>query len=298
MSRLVDAGVLAAVIGTRVVSRALRLVVCLLPLLPGGVAANTTSPWDYTTVYESTAFSLGVGAGIVQFDTNVKISEEGERSRFIDLEGNLGLPDDDNVRTIYGAYRFNDKHSIVFGYFSINRESNFLSIDESFGDIVLVSATVDILDESEFYNISYGYNLYRDDRSSVTFIAGLNNLDLKLSAEATGQITIGSETVTGTEVADADIFAPLPLLGFNLGFSFTPKWSVTTRFSLVSGSYQETSATLWQVSVNSLYRFNDHLGGLLGLTYFDASVDIDDDDELTEVVYRYNGAFIGLHLGF
>ena len=270
----------------------------LLALMAAPVMASAPLPGEEIQIYDSTSFTLGVGAGIVQFDTNVKVTESGQRPRFVDLEGNLGLPDDDQVTTIYGAYRFNEKHSLVFGFFSINRESNFLSIDENYGDILLISANVDIRDESEFYNIGYGYNLFRDDRSSVTFVAGLNSIDLKLTAEASGQITIGSETVSGTEVFDANILAPLPLLGINFGFAFSPEWSISTRFSLVTGSYQEVSANLWLLNVNSLYRFNEHVGGLIGLTYFDANVDIDEDDELTEVVYRYNGAFIGLHVGF
>ena len=275
-----------------------RLFLAFALLLQVSVASAAALPGEELELYGGPSFTLGAGWGVVAFDTNIKVTADGERSRFVDLEGNLGLPDNDQVNTIYGAYRFNDKHSIVFGYFSINRENTFLSIDESYGDILLVNAEIDLADESEFYNIGYGYNLFRDDRSSVTLVAGLNSLNLKLSAEASGEITIGTDSVSFAEVAEANVLAPLPLIGFNFGFDFTPEWSMSTRFSLVTGSYQEIEATLWQLNLNTLYRFNDHLGGLFGLTYFDANVDIDEDDELTEVVYRYNGAFIGLHVGF
>jgi hypothetical protein len=33
----------------------------------------------------------------------------------------------------------------------------------------------------------------------------------------------------------------------------------------------------------------------LGLTHFDANIDVDEDDALTEVSYSYRGAFIGVH---
>ena len=51
-------------------------------------------------------------------------------------------------------------------------------------------------------------------------------------------------------------------------------------------------------SINARYQFAKHAGLLMGITYFDANVDIDDDDEVTEVRYGYSGLFLGLHFGF
>jgi len=34
------------------------------------------------------------------------------------------------------------------------------------------------------------------------------------------------------------------------------------------------------------------------MTYFNADVNIDDETELTEISYGYNGAFIGMHFAF
>jgi hypothetical protein len=40
------------------------------------------------------------------------------------------------------------------------------------------------------------------------------------------------------------------------------------------------------------------VGLLVGVTYFEADVKIEDDLEKTDVSYRYDGAFIGLHVLF
>jgi len=271
----------------------------LLGLHAGGTYASDGIAGDEAIVYEGNKFTLGVGYGIVKFDTNVKVTTKVTgQSRYVDLEGNLGLPENDQVTTIYGAYRFNDKHSLVFGYFAIERDSTILDISENFNDIILIKADVSIEDNSRFYNLGYGYNLLRDDRSSITLVAGLNSLDLRLKAEASGEITINGKTESGVEITEADVLAPLPLIGLNFGFSFTPKWSIATKVSLVGGSYQDVSANVMQASINSLYRLSRHSGILLGLTFFDANVEIDDDDDVTDVSYGYNGAFVGLHLGF
>ncbi|MCP4874568.1 MAG: hypothetical protein GY896_03710 [Gammaproteobacteria bacterium] len=277
--------------------------VCVAALLLGlpstGLSATPVLPGSETTVYEGARWTIGVGYGLVEFDTNVKVTnKQTGRSRYVDFEGNLDLPEYSEVQTFYGAYRFNRKHSLLFGYFEIDRDSTLLNISQNFDDIVIIDARVTLSDNSRFYNISYGYNLFRDDRSNVTFAIGLNSLDLKLKAEASGQLTVGGITRSEAELAEASVIAPLPLLGLNFGFDFTPKWSISTRISLVGGSYNEVSAGVIQTSINSLYRFSEHSGFLLGMTYFDANVEIDDDDELSDVSYGYTGLFMGLHFGF
>jgi hypothetical protein len=257
------------------------------------------TPGSEDVLFQDDNWFIGVGYGIVRLDSKVKVTDkESGNSRFIDLEGTLGLPSESRIPTLYGAYRFNQKHSLVFGYFEIDRKSTLLDLDRNFDDIILVKANVTIEDTTRFYNVSYGYSLFQDDRSSVTFVVGLNFLDFRISAEASGQVSVGGETREQAEIVDAGVLAPLPLLGLNFGFNFTPDWGIATRISLIGGSYQDVSASVVQTSINSRYRFSKHTGLLLGLTYFDAEVDINDKDEITEISYGYTGAFIGVYFGF
>ena len=271
-----------------------------LLLLPGQAlaVAPDISPPDFG-MYEPNKLTLGVGVGVVKFDSKVKVvdKETGGR-RFLDLEGNLGLPEDDTVNVFYGAYSFNERHSLVFSYFAIKRESELSGFSRNYDDIVLLDVNLSVEDQSRFYYAGYGYNLFRDDRSSVTLVAGINAIDLKLEATAAGELTILDATAEVTEVAEADVLAPLPLIGLNFAFSFTPQWSITTRISIVTGTYEDVEATISQASINALYRISQHTGVLVGITHFDASVEVDDDDDITDVSYGYSGLFIGLHLGF
>lgn len=281
-------------------TRHVRRFVAILLLFAAGVAsAHTPMAGEEVVTYEGKKFALGLGLGIVKFDTNAKVTtHKSGDSRYIDLEGNLNLPDSDQVNTIYGAYRFNQKHSLHFAYFAIERDSTLLNFSGDLGDIATINARIDLEDNSRFFNLAYGYNLFEDSRSDVTFVAGLKSIDLQLKAKARGEIVLDGETLSAAEVADADVVAPLPLIGLNFGFGFTPQWSVAARVGLVGGSYEDVSAFVLESTINSRYQFSDHVGLLLGLTYFDADVDIDDDDDLTEVSYAYQGAFIGIHVGF
>ena len=263
----------------------------------GSVSAD--APASETTLYSDNRWIIGVGYGIVRLDSKVKVTDKDSgRRRFIDLEGTLGLPEENSIPTLYGGYRFNKKHSLLFGIFAIDRESVLLDFSGDFGGINVEEARLTIKDSSRFYNLSYGYKLFQDDRSNVTFVVGLNNMDLRISAEATGRVTVDGETRELAEIVDASVFAPLPLLGLNFGFNFTPEWSIGTRIALIGGSYQDVSASVVQTTINSRYQFSRHTGLLLGITYFDAEVDIDDGEEFTEISYGYTGAFLGLHIGF
>ncbi len=241
-------------------------------------------------------FLLGVGAGIVRFDVNAKVTDlQDGSSRFIDLEGNLGLDKRSDVTMFYGSYRFSPKHSFHFAYFDIDRSSSFPEFSGNFEDLIVVNASLEIKDETRFYNFSYGYGLFADEKSKITLVAGLTGLDLRFSAEAVGEIEVDGNIRSDAVLVEASVFAPLPLLGLNFVTAYTPQWSLATRVSLIGGSYQDVTARVLNVNINSLYQFNPHVGLLLGLTYFSADVDINDGLELLEVSYNFEGVFIGMH---
>ena len=94
------------------------------------------------------------------------------------------------------------------------------------------------------------------------------------------------------------LFAPLPLIGLNFGYSYTPKWRLSTRISLVGGSYDDICATVLQTSIKSVYQFSKPVGMILGVTYFNASVSIEEEDKIKDITYGYTGAFFGMHFGY
>lgn len=61
---------------------------------------------------------------------------------------------------------------------------------------------------------------------------------------------------------------------------------------------QIVSAGVLQTSINARYKIASNIGVLIGITYFDAAVSIEDETNITDVSYNYDGGFIGLHFGF
>ena len=238
---------------------------------------------------------LGFGYAVVRFDTNVKFTDKAtDSSVFIDTEGTLGLPEVDAVPVLYGNYQFTQKHGLGFSYFRVRRESSVISIDENLDD-VRITGDVKFLDDTQFLNLFYSRVLFSDDRSSVQGLIGINSLDIRYVLEAEGTIEGLDDELRDELREDTSILAPLPLVGLNLRYQFTPKWGINTKVSLVAGSYDETKAWVLSTSINSTYQINKNVGAVLGLSYFDADIVINEDDERTDINYGYDGLFIGVH---
>jgi hypothetical protein len=263
-------------------------------------AAQAKTEADQVKLYESNSFVLGIGAAIVKFDTKLKFTDKTRStfdSIFIDPEGTLDLPETSSVTTFYGVWNINPRHSVGLSYFSVNRESSLINIDETFED-VRIQGDVKITDATNFYRLNYGYTLFNDYRSKIKLHAGIYGLDLKYVFEARGEIIQGGVTTSGSIQEEAKVFAPLPLIGLDMWYSFTPRWGINTKVAFVAGSYEDVSAGVLQTSVNAQYRFTDHVGLVFGLAYFDADVVIEDAVEKIDVAYGYDGGFIGMHFIF
>jgi hypothetical protein len=126
-------------------------------------------------------------------------------------------------------------------------------------------------------------------------LIGINQLDIRYELEAEGTIEGLDREISDELREDTSISAPLPLVGLDLRYRFTPGWSIRTKVSLVAGSYEETTAWVLSTSINSTYQINENISAILGLSYFDADIDINEKDERTEINYGYDGLFIGLH---
>jgi hypothetical protein len=269
----------------------------LMPVIPA-VQANTEP--DQPEFYKNSRFALGIGAALVRFDTTVKFTDKTRanfNSIFIDAEGTLGLPEVSSVTTFYGAWNINPEHSIGFSYFNIDRESSLIDIDANLEDVRIVGDAV-ISDTTDFYRFNYGYTLFNDERSKIKLDAGIYGIDLNYTFEAEGEITRDGVTESGFIYEEAKLFAPLPLIGLDFWFSFTPRWGMSTKVAFVAGSYEDVSASVLQTGINAQYRFTSHIGLVFGLAYFDADIVIEDDIDKTEMSYGYDGGFIGMHFMF
>ncbi len=280
------------------------LLSCCSLLSPVSVASDAVTKTSDTLVFNDYGEQrkkglVGIGLAAVRFDTKIRfIEKQSGISVFLDPEGNLDLPEIARVNTFYAAYRLAKKHTIGAAYFAVKRDTTFFNQEINIEDVVILNGRASLSDDTKFYFIDYGYTLFHDYRSNVKGLLGIAGLDLKYTFNASGEIIVDGVPTTGTYYKDASVFAPLPLFGIDLSFAFTPKWSVATKVALVSGSYEDIKASVFQASTDARYWFTKNVGGVIGISYFNADVTIDEQTERKEITYGYGGAYAGLHFAF
>lgn len=248
--------------------------------------------------YDDSNFRLGIGFSMVRFNSSVKYTDKtNDRSLFVDAEGTLGLEKWDALPVFYGSYKINDKNLVGLSYFKVKRSTSLFNFEDDIGDAV-VKGDITFSDETQFFNIYYGHAVFQDERSYVLLKFGVNSLDIKNALTATGEITYRDSSVSSEHREETSVLAPLPLFGLKMMYRFTQKWSVSTDVSWIAGHYEDTRGWIVQTNVIALYRINKNFGGLLGITYFDADITINDEFDTTDVEYGYDGLFLGIHMVF
>ena len=60
----------------------------------------------------------------------------------------------------------------------------------------------------------------------------------------------------------------------------------------------DVRALILESRIRAKYDFNEHVGLLIGLLYFDGDVTLNGSDTKTEINYGFEGLFLGLDVGF
>ena len=243
--------------------------------------------------------SIGIAGGLMRFDTNFKFTNRSNgRSVFLDSEGSMDLPEVKTIPIIYGFWRPSTKHGLGFGYFSVRRDSELVAIDQNFGDLS-VEGRASLEDDTRFYTLTYNYTLFQDSRAFLFASLGITAIDLKYDFDAFGVLSIDGEPVSsGSYTEKLEQFAPIPLIGLDAWFAITNKWSFGARASFVAGEVSDVRALILESRIRAKYDFNDNVGLIIGLNYFDGDVTLDSTSRKTEINYGFEGLIVGIDVGF
>ena len=256
-------------------------------------------PDDPDSLAPARTLSVGIAAGLMRFDTKFKITDrDSGRSVFLDAEGTLQLPETKVIPLVYGYWRPSPKHGLGFGYFSVRRDSELIAIDRNFDDLRL-NGRASLSDDTSFYALTYNYTVFQDSRAFVFASIGIKAIDLEYQFDAIGQVSLGGEVIeSGSYSNTIEQFAPIPLAGIDAWFALTDKWSVGARAAFVAGEVSDVRAVITESSIRAKYEFNEHIGLIMGVNYFDGDITINNVDEKQEINYGFDGILLGLDVGF
>jgi len=244
-------------------------------------------------------YVLGIAAGLERFDTNMRIVDRATgNSIYVDGEGSFGLPDNKTVPIVYGAMRINEKHGLGFYWFTVHRSGTALAIDQDYGRLG-VNGTVTFDDETSLSYLNYSYTLFDDKRTYIRALLGIYLLDLNLSLDAVGEVTLDGQPVqSGTYNETLNQFAPLPLFGLDYWTRITDKWYLGGKIAFITGSYDDVSAFAVEAMLRARWRMTDRVSLITGANFMSADVDIKRTNTIREISYGFEGVYLGFDFSF
>ncbi len=272
--------------------------ICLMAATWVGGGSGTAWAADEPVLPEN-RFSLGVNIALVRFDSNFKLTDKGTgRDAYIDAEGSLGMSEKEILPVVFARYRFSKKHALAISAFGVSRKSEIQANNLGLGNY-MISGEATLSDDTSFYHLNYVYTFMQDNRSRVFGTIGVYGLDLDYSLNLMGEIYYqGVLLESKSKTIKASVFAPLPMVGLDAVFALSSRWSLSTRVTLVGGSYQDISALVLDSAIRSKYSLGKHLALIVGIKYFNADITIDNSDTKTEVSYGFDGLTAGLAVSF
>ncbi len=214
--------------------------------------------------------------------TSFKVFDSSGIGVGISFDKYIGVDTTDSVARIDGYYRFNDRHRLEFGRFTVDRDgTQTLTVDLTIGDeTFFATETMTSSIEYTITKVGYAYSFYHSPQVELSLAAGLNITDYEI-------IYSGSSGTSGA----SGVTAPLPLFGLQMTYAISPKWSVHYLSEVFYIDIEDTlKGTLLNSELSIEYRALKNFAIGVGITRVSTDFDVDDDD--------WRGSFSESHRGY
>jgi hypothetical protein len=256
-------------------------------LIWGCMVPTTGKAGEWINPGEERFYIVG-GVFLPSINTSVRVDNPNTGTGTeIDLQDDLGI--DDTQTTFYGSayWRFSPRHRIGVGYFRFKDEVTATAQrDLQIGDEIF-PAGASLFSEFKFeiLPIHYSYSFIKREKMEFAGTLGVHWYNINFSVA-------GSASLGGLDV-DAEVTskvgAPLPLLGLNFRYNFTPKWTAGIHGEVFGLSVGDFDGNLVNLSARTEYWFFNNLGAGLALNWFRLDVEVDGSDWRGELEYKYWG---------
>ncbi len=268
---------------TKNICKPLAFTAASLLMGAGLLSGNTAYAQETKSVANPDKYMIRLGAYYVdRADTDFLILSSTGTGAGVSFEKNLGGDTTDSVARIDGYYRFNDRHRLEFGSFTVDRDgvttlTAVLNIgDETFA----INETVTSNIKYTITKVGYAYSFYHSPQVELSLVAGLNITDYDISYS-------GSSGESGA----SGVTAPLPLFGLQMTYAFSPKWSVHYLSEVFYIDIEDTlKGTLLNSELTWEYKAFKNFAIGAGTTRVSTDFDVKDDD--------WKGSFSDSHRGY
>lgn len=256
----------------------------LPPSLEAEKPAMARPPWR--------TFEFTFGASYNAVNSAITLERKGGiLSAAVEGENGLGLEDEAFSPEVWTAIRIWDHHRIQFSYTGTYRSaSETLGRDVVFnGKTYFLGTTVHTDLDTTFFNLSYVWSFFQDERMDLGINIGLDLIYTHFSIEARSQ----------TQSDNTHLTVPIPLPGFNFDFALYPQLWIRQRLEAMYISVSQYGALVVDFNMALEWSFTDHLAVGLGGTFTRVNLRMDSNNEafgnLTGEL-KYNSAGLLLYL--
>ena len=211
------------------------------------------------------------------FDTKLRVDESLTLPGTpIDAEDDLGLDDAALLPQVELTLLPGKHHLIRLSGMSTRRDAQKILDKEIFFDdqVYEPGERVDSRLDLTLFGLTYGYRFIANDRAELTATFGIQIASVDSNAVVRSRVLRESETGV----------APLPLIGAEGRYDFTPRWSVEARAQYLTANISDVDGKILDARLAGTFRFNPYL--VIGLGYRSFSIDIDSKDADTPGVVK------------
>jgi hypothetical protein len=205
-------------------------------------------------------------------DTTLRIDESlTAPGTQINAEDDLGLDDAQLLPQAELTLLPGRHHLIRLSGLSTRRSAQEILEREIFFDdeVYAISERVDSELNLTLVGLTYGYRFIVHERGELTTTFGLQIAEVEANAVVRSRVIRDAESGV----------APLPLIGIEGRFDFTPRWSAEGRFQYLTAEIDDIDGSILDARVALTWRMNPFL--VFGLGYRQFSIEVDSQDEGT-----------------
>jgi len=209
-----------------------------------------------------------LGAG---FDTRLRIDPSTTlEGTTIDAEDDLKL--DDSQFLIFGELTLlpGERHLVRLNGLSVRRsaraalERGIVFDDQVYFRNEIVDSELDLT----MFGLTYGYRFIASERAELAATFGIQVAEVEANAVVRNRVVRDPENGV----------APLPLVGLEGRFDFTPHWSVEARVQYLTANIEDVDGSIMDSRLAIAYRTNPHLVFGLGYRTFKVKIDSQNED--------------------
>ena len=237
-------------------------------------------------------FSYRVGAQLfTSFSSRLRIDSEtlGRGTEF-SVENDLSVEESFQILRLDGVYRFGRRHSIAASFYDIQRDgARTISRDIQYGDetFPIDSAVASSFDQS-IIKLAYRYQFMNRPRLDMAASFGLHTLQVEQSLR----------TTNGLLAASSSADAPLPVLGIQGSYRFTPKWRITGSAEWFDVQAGDLKGTFLDALVAVEHDTFEKVGFGFGFNRLELDVEAGDKNLRGQVDLTFDAAVIYVKGGF